>query len=267
MFDTIRRMFSGAPSQGRTARVPEGERWYVIGDIHGRCDLLKVLKDAIEEDDAELGAADTTIVFLGDLVDRGPDSRGVVKLARSWGKERRVRYLAGNHEEMFLQSFEDREVLRHFLKHGGKETVLSYGIDRKAYSKMKMGELQEAMTKAVPAKHRVFLESFEDIIIAGDYVFAHAGINPKLPMDQQKQSDLRWIRDRFLRHEEPLSHVVVHGHTIFEDVEHREHRIGIDTGAFRTGRLTALVLEDNSRRTIQAIASDGGAVTIEKRDA
>lgn len=267
MFDSIRRIFSAGQTAERSTRVPEGERWYVIGDIHGRRDLLEALKLAIEEDDAALGEAETTVLFLGDLVDRGPDSRGVVTLARKWGKERKVRYLAGNHEEMFLQSFEDREVLRHFLKHGGRETVLSYGIDRKTYNKMKMGELQEAMKAAVPQKHREFLASFEDIIIAGDYVFAHAGINPKRPLDDQKQSDLRWIRDRFLKHEEPLSHVVVHGHTIFEDMEHREHRIGIDTGAFRTGRLTALVLEDIRRRTIQAIASDDGAVAIEKRDA
>ena len=157
-----------------------------------------------------------------------------------------------------LQSFEDREILRHFLKHGGKETILSYGLDRKTYSRMKMSELQEAMKEAVPKKDRKFLASFEDMIVIGDYVFVHAGINPKLGLDEQKPSDLRWIRERFLKHEEAFSHVVVHGHTIFEEMEHREHRIGIDTGAFRTGRLTALVLEGTNRRTIQAIAEKGG---------
>ncbi len=267
MFDSIRRMFSTGSPARRSACVPEGERYYVLGDIHGRLDLLEALKAAVEEDDDAGSPCMATVVFLGDLVDRGPDSKGVVKLARDWGTQRKVRYLAGNHEEMFLQSFEDKEVLRHFLKHGGRETVLSYGIDRKAYNKMKMGELQHAMEEAVPKKHRDFLESFEDLIVAGDYVFVHAGINPKHPIDQQKKSDLRWIRDRFLRHEEPFSHVVVHGHTIFEDVEHRDHRIGIDTGAFRTGRLTALVLEGSDRRLIQAIAGDDGTIAIEKVDA
>ena len=265
MFDSIRRLFSSGQPARPSARVPDGERWYVIGDIHGRRDLLEALQQAIETDDA--GGSETTVVFLGDLVDRGPDSKGVVRLARKWGETRKVRYLAGNHEEMFLQSFEDKEVLRHFLKHGGRETVLSYGIDKKAYSKMKMGELQDAMHAAVPRKHREFLESFEDLIVAGDYVLVHAGINPKLGIEEQKKSDLRWIRDRFLSHEEPFSHVVVHGHTIFEDVEHRDYRIGIDTGAFRTGRLTALVLEGSERRLIQAIASDDGAIRIEKVDA
>lgn len=264
MFDSIRRIFSPGQPARRIARVPDGERWYVIGDIHGRRDLLEALQEAIEADDE--GSTATTVVFLGDLVDRGPDSKGVVKLARKWGESRKVRYLAGNHEEMFLQSFEDKEVLRHFLKHGGRETVLSYGIDKRAYSKMKLGELQDAMHEAVPKKHRDFLESFEDLIVAGDYVLVHAGINPKASIEEQKQSDLRWIRDRFLRHEEPFSHVVVHGHTIFEDVEHRDHRIGIDTGAFRTGRLTALVLEGSDRRLIQAIADDDGTIKIEKVD-
>ena len=264
MFDTLRRIFAPDPPARRDARVPTGERWYVIGDIHGRCDLLKSLEAAIETDDASAGDARTTVVFLGDLVDRGPDSAGVIALARAWGERRAVRYLAGNHEEMFLESFDNTEVLRHFLKHGGRETILSYGLDESAYRKMKMAELQEAMVAIVPAEDRAFLEGFEDIIIAGDYAFVHAGINPQRAMEDQKPSDLRWIRERFLRHEDAFSHVVVHGHTIFEDVEHRDHRIGIDTGAFRTGRLTALVLEGSERRFIQSVEAEDGSIAIEK---
>lgn len=267
MFDSIRRIFSPAQEERRIARVPDGERWYVIGDIHGRLDLLDALKGAIEADDASREPAKTTVAFLGDLVDRGPDSAGVIALARDWGGQRTVRYLAGNHEEMFLESFTDREVLRHFLKHGGRETVLSYGVDRKAYNKMKVSEVQQAMADAVPQADRDFLESFEDLIVVGDYVLVHAGINPKRGVDDQKRSDLRWIRDRFLRHEEPFSHVVVHGHTIFDDVVDTQHRIGIDTGAFRTGRLTAMVLEGDRRHTIQAIADDDGTITIQRKDA
>ncbi|MBX7492251.1 serine/threonine protein phosphatase [Qipengyuania sp. 1NDW9] len=267
MLDSIRKIFGLTQPERRIARAPEGERWYVIGDVHGRKDLLEALKVAIEDDDAEAGEADTTVVFLGDLVDRGPDSAGVIKLARKWGKERKVRYLAGNHEEMFLQSFDDKEVLRHFLKHGGRETVLSYGMKRKEYNKLKVSDLQEAMHDLVPKKDREFLESFEEMIVVGDYVLAHAGINPARPIDEQKRSDLLWIRERFLRHKEPFSHVVVHGHTIFEAVEDQEHRIGIDTGAFRTGRLTAMVIEGDRRRTIQAVADEDGAISIEKVDA
>lgn len=244
-------------------RVPDGERYYVIGDIHGRCDLLDALIEAIEADDAARGAADTTVVFLGDLVDRGPESARVIDVARKWGKRRKCRYIAGNHEEMFLEAFEDKEMLRHFLKHGGKETVLSYGIKKKRYTELTMKELQAEMRALVPQKHIDFLEKMEDILIAGDYVFVHAGINPKRAIDDQKKSDLRWIRDRFLKHREPFSHVVVHGHTIFEDIEYTDYRIGIDTGAFRTGNLTALMLEGEERRLIQATEIDGTIETSE----
>ena len=262
MIDTLRKIFGKAAPPRRIARVPEGERWYVIGDIHGRLDLLEALRDAIESDDAQGPAARTTIVFLGDLVDRGPDSAGVIRLARSWGKERAVRYIAGNHEEMFLESFDDKEVLRHFLRHGGKETVLSYGLKRKDYNRMQLGEVQKAMAKLVPQKHRDFLAGFEEMILVGDYALVHAGVNPKRAIEEQKRKDLLWIRDRFLAHEEPLSHVIVHGHTIFEEVADNGNRVGIDTGAFRTGRLTALVLEGDTRRTIQAAEGEDGTIAI-----
>ena len=264
MFDSIRRMFSSGQPTRRVARVPDGERWYVIGDIHGRLDLFEALKKAVEEDDAQRAPARTTAVLLGDLMDRGPDSAGVIALARQWGEERNVRYVSGNHEEMFLESFSDKEVLRHFLKHGGRETVLSYGISLEDYRRLDLAQMREALNKLVPAADREFLESFEDLIIVGDYVLVHAGINPKHALEDQKQSDLRWIRDRFLKHAEPFSHVVIHGHTIFEEVEDTEHRIGIDTGAFRTGRLTAMMLEDDRREIIQAIATNGDVVSIEK---
>lgn len=253
----LAKLFRKNGTAKRLPRVPDGERYYVIGDIHGRCDLLDALIEAIEADDAALGPADTTVVFLGDLVDRGPESARVIEVAMQLGERRKCRYLAGNHEEMFLESFEDKEMLRHFLKHGGKQTILSYGIKKKRYTELTMKELQAEMRALVPREHVDFLEKMEDILIAGDYVFVHAGINPKRAIDDQKKSDLRWIRDRFLKHREPFSHVVVHGHTIFEDVERTDYRIGIDTGAFRTGKLTALVLEGEDRRLIEARDVDG----------
>lgn len=256
MFNLAKLFRKGASAKPRPS-VPDGERYYVIGDIHGRCDLFDELILAIEEDDRNAGDADSTVILLGDLVDRGPESARVIETARQWGKRRKVRYIAGNHEEMFLESFEDKEMLRHFLKHGGKETVLSYGIKKKRYNELTMKELQAELHELVPKKHRKFLAAMEDIVVAGDYVFVHAGINPKHSIEEQKPSDLRWIRDRFLKHREPFSHVVVHGHTIFEDIEYTDYRIGIDTGAFRTGNLTALVLEGDQRRIIQAQEVDG----------
>lgn len=254
MLDRLRALFRPTREHPGQPAVPAGERYYVLGDIHGRLDLLDALAKAIDADDAASGPARTVVVLLGDLVDRGTDSAGVIKCVRKWQKARDVRVLMGNHEEMFLQSFEDKEVLRHFLKHGGRETILSFGLTRKQLNASNIDQLFDTMQTLVPEKIRRFLASFEDMIVAGDYLFVHAGIDPALPLDQQRRSDYLWIRERFLQHKGPLPKVVVHGHTIFDDVEDRGTRIGIDTGAFRTGVLTALVLEGTDRRVIQAVA-------------
>ncbi|TMM48706.1 metallophosphoesterase family protein [Qipengyuania marisflavi] len=266
MIRPLRNFFRPERPQRRIARVPDGTRHYIVGDIHGRLDVFNALLVAIDEDDAASGAAETTLVLLGDLVDRGPESAGVIARTMALGKQRTLRCIAGNHEEMFLESFDDTEMLRHFVKHGGRETILSYGLDRATYNKLTIAELQQELIRVVPQDHRDFLSGFEDVIIIGDYVLVHAGIDPRRPLEEQRTGDLRWIRERFLKHTEPFSHVVVHGHTIFEEVENREHRIGIDTGAFRTGRLTALVLEGDRRRTIQAVETDG-TIGIEKAEA
>ncbi len=242
--------------------TPAGERYYVVGDIHGRCDLFEALAAAIDADDRAAGPADTTIVLLGDLVDRGADSAGVIRRAREWQQQRKVRILAGNHEEMFLEAFDDEEVLRHFLKHGGRETVLSYGIPLADYNRLSVAELLTRLPSIIPQADRDFLAGFEEKIIAGDYLFVHAGINPKRSIEEQTRKDMLWIRDRFLSYEGPLPKVVVHGHTIFDDVEDRGIRIGIDTGAFRSGVLTALVLEDDTRRTIKAIDKDASIAIV-----
>ncbi|MCA1662494.1 MAG: serine/threonine protein phosphatase, partial [Novosphingobium sp.] len=220
---------------------------YAVGDIHGRLDLFEQLIAAIEADDARRGPAATTVVLLGDLVDRGPDSAGVIAAARAWGERRRLRMLLGNHEEMFLDSFDDAEVLRHFLRYGGRETVLSYPIDRAGYRELTLEQLQQRMRAAVPQDDLDFLRAAEDAIVVGDYLFVHAGIRPGVPLDEQKVSDLRWIRGRFIDHPGDHGHVVVHGHTITEAVEEMPNRIGIDTGAFKSGRLTALGLEGSER--------------------
>lgn len=261
MLRSLAQLFRSPAPAAPPACVPAGQRWYVIGDIHGRSDLFRELAGAIDADDAAAPMADTTVVLLGDLVDRGPDSAGVIALARAWQMERRVRVLAGNHEEMFLESFADPEMLRHFLRHGGRETVLSYGIERPRYDAMSLEELQEEMARIVPAEDRAFLAAAEEWIEAGDYLLVHAGINPQLPLEEQRRSDLLWIRNRFLDHPDPFSHVVVHGHTIFDEVENAGTRIGIDTGAYRSGRLTALVLEGSGRRIIQTVEREG-AITI-----
>jgi serine/threonine protein phosphatase 1 len=259
MFQALRQIFARSEDAPLPA-VPPGQRVYAVGDIHGRRDLFEALLAAIDADDAAAGPAETTIILLGDLVDRGPDSAGVIALARQWQARRRVRILAGNHEEMFLRGFDELEVFRHFLRHGGRETVLSYGIDRAQFLQATMEEAQQLMRDSVPREDIGYLESFEDMVTIGDYLFVHAGIDPSVPLDEQRRRDLRWIREPFLSHAESHGPVVVHGHTISDAPEDCGNRIGIDTGAFMSGRLTALVLEGTERRYIEAYEAGGGTV-------
>ncbi|MXO58140.1 serine/threonine protein phosphatase [Altererythrobacter salegens] len=264
MLKAIRHLFA-RDEERPAAGVPAGQRVYAVGDLHGRLDLFDALIDAIEADDAAAGPADTTVVLLGDLVDRGPDSAGVVARARDWQRQRKVRILTGNHEEMFLKSFSDRDMLRHFLRYGGRETVLSYGIDRHVYNAAEIEDVQSMMNACVPQEDRDFIDGFEDMIAIGDYLFVHAGILPETPFEEQERKYLRWIREPFLSHAAPHGAVVVHGHTIFDEPDDRGNRIGIDTGAYCNGRLTALVLEGKDRRYLEAIELDG-AITATPRD-
>jgi serine/threonine protein phosphatase 1 len=256
MFQSLRQLF-GSGAQARGPAIPPGERVYAVGDVHGRRDLFEAMIGAIERDDAAVGPARSTVVLLGDLVDRGPDSAGVVDLARRWQQRRKVRILCGNHEEMFLASFDKREVLRHFLEFGGRETLASYGIEARPRKKQEFEALQALMREKVPPEDLAFLRTFEDCVVIGGYAFVHAGILPEVVLDSQSPQDLRWIREPFLSFAEPHSHIVIHGHTVYDEVELRANRIGIDTGAFSSGRLTALVLEGTGRRLIQTSVREG----------
>ena len=245
MFNKLRSLFSpAAPEPVRPrATLPPGQRAYAIGDIHGRLDLFEQLLAQIDEDDAARGAGDTTLILLGDLVDRGPESRGVVERAMQLKATRKVRVLAGNHEEMLLGSLGDEEILRHFLRHGGKETLFSYGLTFDEYSRANLDELRARANALIPAEHIAFMHAMENQIVMGEYLFVHAGIRPGVPLDRQMIADMRWIRREFLDHAEPHGHLVVHGHTITDEPAIRSNRIGIDTGAFASGRLTAIGME------------------------
>jgi serine/threonine protein phosphatase 1 len=245
------------PDAPPVAAVPGGQRVYAVGDIHGRRDLFGAMIAAIDADDAARGPADTTVILLGDLVDRGPDSAGVVEDAMRWGERRRVRLIAGNHEEMFLESLDDPEMLRHFIRIGGRETVLSYGIDALAFKIATLDELRALLCLAMPAAHRRYLEDGEESIRIGDYLFAHAGIMPGIELAEQNRGHLRWIREPFLSSADDHGVVVVHGHTIVGEPAFRHNRIGIDTGAYASGRLTALCLEGEQRRLVEARAFEG----------
>lgn len=257
MIETLRQMLRDKPRPAAPS-LPPGERVYAIGDVHGRLDLLAALADAVDADDAIRAAARTTVILLGDLVDRGLDSAGVIDFAIGWARRRRVRCIAGNHEEMFLAALEDPGAFRHFLRIGGYATVLSYGVDPGAFRSATLGEAQAMARAAVPDEHVAFLSGFEERIGIGDYLFVHAGIEPGVAIEAQTGENLRWIREPFLSSSSDHGCVVVHGHTISDDAVLRPNRIGIDTGAFMSGRLTALCLEGTQRRLMEAREDAGG---------
>lgn len=232
------------------ARLPPGLRVYAIGDIHGRADLLDQLHDKIE---ADLGSAPekTVIVYLGDYVDRGADSHGVIeRLTRSRFSNVETVALLGNHEDMLLQFMDAPYGASLWLSNGGDATLSSYKVKVPA-SFDELLFTQRALLGAMPRHHKQFLSSLPEQVQYGDYLFVHAGIKPGLPLDRQSREQMIWIRDVFLNSETDHGLIVVHGHTIVHEVEWRPNRIGVDTGAYTTGRLTALVLEGAGRRLLQ----------------
>lgn len=251
-FRKARPDLAGPPS------LHDATRLYVIGDIHGRLDCLDDLLARIDSDRVGF-AGPVEYIFLGDLVDRGPDSSGVIQrlLDLSRGNTP-TRFLLGNHEEVMIMSINgDRSAMKMFDRIGGRDTVLSYGIDPAEYDSLPVEGRIEALWQAVPQEHLDFLTGFEDRISIGDYRFVHAGVRPGIALENQVRSDLRWIRGTFLNHELPFDGMIVHGHTVTDEVDQRSNRIGIDTGAYKSGRLTCMVLEGATQRFIQtALAPD-----------
>jgi len=235
------------------ARAPEGLRLYAIGDVHGCVDLLAEAHARIAADLARRLVADWRIVHLGDYVDRGPDSAGVLRLLMEYRAAGRAEFLLGNHDAFLLDFLADPENASFdvWMANGGIETMASLGIDGvlAAYSREQRErlELRSEVLAALPPDAPAFLSDLLPMVRHGDYAFAHAGVRPGVPLDRQEVGDLIWIRDRFLGSRADHGAVVVHGHTPTERVEVRRNRIGIDTGAVFTGTLTCLVLEGAER--------------------
>jgi len=244
----LKSFFSRKAQPAPARAIEPGERIYAIGDVHGRRDCLDDLLIRIGEDDRARGTAKTTLVMLGDLVDRGPDSCGVIERLLQLSQVRPCVLLMGNHEEVFIDAWEgDEGAARLFHRIGGRETLLSYGVPAADYDSADFARMIELLATHVPVEHIAFLRSFRDTYRSGDYLFVHAGIRPGTPFEEQRPTDMRWIRDKFL--DDPRDHgaVVVHGHSITPAVDEKPNRIGIDTGAYASGRLTALGLEGANR--------------------
>ena len=238
-------MFNFAPRRDSGPSGPRGWRAYAVGDIHGRLDLLEELLGKIHEDIARRKSRKILLVFVGDLIDRGPRSAEVVERLRTYEHPGiQTIFLLGNHEEVLLRILGgEADLIAKWRSFGGRECLASYGVDAGQLGGLSETEALSVVRAAIPEEHVEFLESFDDSCRFGDYLFVHAGIRPGVEIDQQQQSDLRWIREPFLFDDTDHGFVVVHGHTIRPEVETRPNRIGIDTGAYRTGVLTALAVE------------------------
>ena len=246
MFSKLFRRMSANISSTRSFAGPSGKRLYAIGDVHGRLDLVDELLGRIEDDIAERPVETAAVVFLGDLIDRGPDSAGVVERLQTLRHyPAKTLFLLGNHEEFLLRALAGEPGIAHdWLGFGGDACAESYGIAPSALQAMDERRIAEVLHAAIPVAHVEFLKTFGDTFAFGDYLLVHAGIRPGVPIEQQQPRDLRWIRQPFLSDAHDHGCMVIHGHTISDGVDQRSNRIGIDTGAYRTGILTAAVIED-----------------------
>jgi len=234
--------------------VPAGTRVYAIGDIHGSLVPLRLLRDAIREHAEAHPIERKCLIYLGDYVDRGYDSRAVIELLVNEplpGFEHV--FLKGNHEDGMLRFLADGTNTLFWVAYGGIATMVSYGVKPPdpATDENEVTRARKELAKKLPPAHLDFLAKLEPFRIEGDYLFVHAGIRPGVPLDEQREEDLLWIREEFLRSQQEFGKCVVHGHSITRQPDFQPNRIGIDTGAFASGTLTCLVLE-GSRQDLLA---------------
>ncbi|MEM6415349.1 MAG: metallophosphoesterase [Pseudomonadota bacterium] len=236
-------------SRPRTPLGANGKRCYVIGDVHGRFDLLDTLIKSIAADIEERNKngdmLQTEIVFLGDLIDRGPQSKDVVEFVRQLRVENgRTHLIMGNHEEMLLKGlYSDARLLNDWLRHGGAACAASYGLAPQKLLGQSAQTIQKRLRDTIPESHRNFLRHAVQSVIFGNFFLTHAGVRPEIPINKQSGKDLRWIRNEFLESTADHGFVIVHGHSPRPSVELLFNRIGLDTGAYVSGVLSALMIE------------------------
>ncbi len=228
---------------------------YAIGDIHGRLDLLEELLALIDDDiSASKVGAPAKLIFLGDYIDRGLQSSGVInRLLELQCTALNSVFLRGNHEQAALDFITGKQSGSGWLSVGGAETCFSYGVKVSPPNLIgrDLSELQFSLRNAVPKEHLAFLKETAFLHTEEDYLFVHAGINPNADLEDQISDDLIWIRRPFLDSSNWHGKLVIHGHSIDQQVQVRSNRIGIDTGAYLTGVLTALKIDSDGMSLLQ----------------
>jgi serine/threonine protein phosphatase 1 len=228
-------------------QLPYGVRVYAIGDIHGHADLLNQMLKVIDADLAYSMPPDPIHVFLGDYVDRGPDSSKTLDLLIQRSRTHKSIFLKGNHEAFMLEVLGDSSKVEDWRRFGGLQTMISYGLQPSHNPDAEeQADLVRRLAAALPDSHLKFLQRLQPKFICGDFCFVHAGVRPGIPLDEQQEVDLLWIRDEFLESKENFGKYVVHGHTPVSAPDIRPNRINIDTGAYATGNLTLLTIEGSS---------------------
>jgi len=225
----------------RYPSAPDGCTVYVVGDVHGCLDPLVGVQRLIDEDRAKSDPGHTAEIYLGDYIDRGPDSAGVVSRLIARAREANAVFLRGNHDQMLLDFIDGADCLEQWRALGGTATLLSYGVASSLLTHSAPTEVvRDALNKNMPPEHLSFYDQTGSYMLVGPYLMVHAGIRPGVRLEDQKTADLLGIRQDFLQHDGDFDFIVVHGHTPVEAPELRRNRINIDTGAFATNRLTCL---------------------------
>ena len=239
--------WSRSKDDARKPRLPDGIRIYAISDIHGCADLLQKMFTVIDRDLVNARSMRAIHVFLGDYIDRGPESRQTIDLLVDRSRNHETVLLKGNHEAFLFDVLKSPSQLQGWRQYGGLQTLTSYGLTPSLNpDENEQAELIKELAYRIPPYQRRFFNSLRLRFVCGDFFFVHAGVRPGIPLTQQKEEDMLWIREEFLESEEQFSKYIVHGHTPVLQPDIRPNRINIDTGAYATGNLTLLTLQGDS---------------------